>query len=170
MANTYTLISSNVLASVVSTVSFTSIPATYTDLLLRCSVRRNDSGTNITADLRFNSDSATNYSIIRLQGDGAAATSSLSSSNTSAPIRGIGTISTDTANTFGSCDFYIPNYLVSQNKPFSVYPVSENNATTAYITPLAGLWRNTAAITSLSLAGADFAIGSSFYLYGIKNS
>ncbi len=75
-----------------------------------------------------------------------------------------------TSNTFASADIYIPSYLATQNKPVSIDSATENNATEAYRAATAGLWRNTAAITSINLEGGDFVSGSSFYLYGIKNS
>ena len=69
-------------------------------------------------------------------------------------------------------ELYLPNYLVSANKPFSYISAQENNATTAYIYANASLWSNTAAVTSLTLTSAagNIDTGSSFYLYGLKSS
>jgi hypothetical protein len=73
-----------------------------------------------------------------------------------------------TANTFSNIEVYVPSYAVSQNKPFSVHTATEyNSADYAQNEVDAMLWSNTAAITSLTLSGLTFAIGSSFYLYGI---
>ena len=75
-----------------------------------------------------------------------------------------------TSNTFATAEIYIPSYRVSQHKQISMDSATENNATTAYRAVDAGLWRSTAAITSIELDGSNFVSGSSFYLYGIKNS
>lgn len=174
MANTYTLISSNVLTGSAASVTFSSIPSTYTDLVLRISARTDRAAQNNSyiAIKPFNSDTATNYSATRIYGDGATATAAR---ETSVDYGAIGYVpaSTATSSTFGNIEIYIPSYLIAQNKPFSSDAAHENNATTAYRASVAGLWRNTAAITGITidtLAQGNFIAGSSFYLYGIKNS
>ena len=168
MATTYTLISSNVLSSTAASVTFSSIPATYTDLVIRCSTR----GSTGTGAIRvtFNGDTATNYSDTTLIGNGSAASSSSDSSQNEGYAYNTNNFTTYTADTFSNSEFYIPNYLVSANKPSSTFGVQETNATAAGMAATALLWRNTAAITSVTLAISTFAIGSSFYLYGISNA
>jgi hypothetical protein len=171
MPVTYQLISSNVLGAAAASVTFSAIPATYTDLVLRWSARLDTTSSEV--DLRFNSDSATNYSSTRIVGNGATASSSNVSSANILRFFESANYSTDTANTFNSMEIYIPSYTASQNKPFSSFVGTETNATTAYLVAQANLWRNTAAITSIVLdpiSSANFVSGSSFYLYGIKNS
>jgi hypothetical protein len=73
MASTYTLISSQVLGSNTASITFSSIPGTYTDLTLRVSARSDDAGQMDYLVTRFNSDSATNYSNTSLYGSGGAA-------------------------------------------------------------------------------------------------
>jgi hypothetical protein len=170
MATTYTLISSNVLASSAASVTFSSIPGTYTDLVLRISTR--SSNTDAALSMTFNSDTSTNYSRTFLRADGSSAASGRSSNTDQ-----IGNLyisnSGNTANTFGSMEIYIPSYLASQNKPVSSIGIEETNSATANMATLAALWRNTAAITTINLfpiSPANFVSGSSFYLYGIKNS
>jgi hypothetical protein len=173
MANTYTLIQAQTLASSVASVTFSSIPATYTDLVLRLSARKDGGGD--TFKVQFNSDTATNYSNTTLTGNSSAASSTRNTSQVYVRAYGANE-STFTANTFGSSDVYIPSYLVSQNKPIGIFGVTENNSAAAdasFINASAGLWRNTAAITSIVItdpAAGNFVTGSSFYLYGIKNS
>ena len=174
MANTYTLISSQTLSASASSVSFNSIPATYTDLLLRCSTRSDYATVPLLGALRFNNDTGNNYSNRQIYWDNGS--NALSSSNTAnnfvysiaSPSSGV------TANTFSNNDIYIPNYASSNYKSFSNDGVAENNATTPiYMVMLAGLWSNTSAITSITAfpgGGANFISGSTFYLYGIKNS
>ena len=168
---TYTLISSNVLSSSAASVTFSSIPSTYTDLVLRCSTRDSADTPNTEIYIRLNGDTATNYSSTHLWGDGSTA-SSLRRSNTTGGYVVPNEPATYTTNTFANSEFYIPSYGVSQNKPISGFGAPETNATAA--SPLgvaATLWRNTAAITSITMYSANnFIVGSSFYLYGIKNS
>ena len=180
MANTYTLISSNVLASAAASVTFSSIPSTYTDLVLRISTRGNN-GTiwQNYPRIRINSTSAVS-TITYIAGDGATASSFDASAIVSTgfyPItNSAGNVMSDsagnTANTFDNIEIYIPSYTVAQNKPLSTVGVAEQNATTAYIVAGAGLERTTAAITSLTVINSvgNFVTNSSFYLYGIKNS
>lgn len=170
MATTYTLISSNVLSSSAASVTFSSIPSTYTDLVLRISARSSETATITSIEVEFNS-TASSYSITRLRGNGSAASSSRSSNQTQLTVGTIPAASA-TSNTFGSIEVYIPSYTASQNKALGSFNVGENNATAADIYTHAGLWSNTAAISSivLDLGGFNFVSGSSFYLYGIKNS
>lgn len=177
MPSTYTLISSNVLTSSAASVTFSAIPSTYTDLVLRASVR-SISGTATYSNiiLTYNGDTATNYSRVYLTGDGSTATSTLLSNQVRFLMNRASDGATATANSFSNWELYVPSYTLSQNKPFSVFSATETNATAADLNAGSGLWRNTSAITSITLAdGATsgstaFASGSSFYLYGIKNS
>lgn len=170
MANTYTLISSNVLTSSAASVTFSSIPSTYTDLVIKASTRL-DSGAIATAlYLTFNAVSA-NYSLTRIQGNGSAASSGRDSAQ--AVWFGYASNGTGTgANTFSNVEWYLPNYAGSNAKVASLIIAAEDNNTTAYTNAEALLNSSTAAITSLSLSSAssNFVSGSSFYLYGIKNS
>jgi hypothetical protein len=171
MPNTYILISSNVLSTTAASVTFSAIPSTYTDLVLRYSARNDDTTTIL--GVRFNGDTATNYSTTILRGNGSSA-SSLSYNTTRTQLFEQDGVepSTMTANTFVNAEIYIPSYLASQNKPSSNFTVTEDNSTTSFISAIANLWRNTAAITSINLYsnGGNLVAGSSFYLYGIKNS
>ena len=166
MPNTYTLIASNTVGSGgVSSFTFSSIPSTYTDLLMKCSIR--SSADNITAELSLNGVK-TNMTQRYLQGTGSAA-----QSGNSTAINVLENPSTATASTFASADIYIPNYTSSNYKSISIDTVTEKNATDAYSRLVAGLWSNTAAITSIGLncsASGNFVQYSTFYLYGIKNS
>lgn len=164
MANTYTLIASSTVGSGgAANIEFTSIPSTYTDLLLKISLRGSFAGVadNITLTIN-NSAIGTPKSVF---GNGASAVSNAD------PF--VYTASTATASTFGNGEIYIPNYTSSNNKSISADTVSENNATTAYTFLTAALWSNSAAITSIKLAPADGGTWNQYstaYLYGIKNS
>ncbi len=166
MPSTYTLISSNVLSSTAASVTFSAIPSTYTDLVLRWSVNTSSlqDGT-----IYFNGTlGTTNYSRTFLAGNGATASSGRASNREAIDMDYIGSA---TANTFASGEMYLPNYAGSVNKPLSTISALEANSTTAYLRANAGLARVTAAVTSLTIAAAGtFSSGSSFYLYGVKNS
>lgn len=172
MPNTYTLISSvTVGAGGASSIDFSSIPATYTDLKVVLSGRSTRAAVNCNCFLTFNGSSAAAYTDRYLQGDGAAATSGNDVSATSVFFGSLPGTSV-TASTFGNLEIYIPNYAGSNNKSYSADSVIENNATSALAYLIAGLWANTAAITSISLtaSGFNFVQYSNAYLYGIKNS
>ena len=174
MANTYTLISSNVLSSSAASVTFSSIPATYTDLLIRLSTRTDRSSTFDSTGITINSDTGTNYSYTYLKGNGTSASSYFAANDTVLSVQNTDA-STATANTFGSAEIYIPNYLSTTSKPISSISMREDNSNSAfpYNSAQAYLYRNTSAITSLlfaPLTGPNYVSGSSFYLYGIKNS
>jgi hypothetical protein len=168
MANTYTLISSYAATGTIASIEFTSIPATYTDLLVKLSIR----GTANIGAAGFNVEyngNASSYTMLRLMGDGSAAeTAGGIATGQIAVIQG----GNATANTFGNYELYIPNYTSANNKSFSVDFVNETNATTEYMGLYAGLWANSAAITSIKFTPSTGSIVqySTAYLYGIKNS
>jgi len=170
MATTYQFISSVTVGSGgASSMDFTSIPQTYTDLLLFVTARNTGNGSGLY--LRFNGGNS-NYSTKELEGNGASAYSSNNTAGTSYGFCGSISNSSTTASTFANNFIYIPNYAGSNNKSFSADGVGENNATTVYADLIAGLWSNTAAITQVTLYPSlnSFAQYSTAYLYGIKNS
>jgi hypothetical protein len=171
---TYTLISSNVLASSAASVTFSAIPATYTDLCIRISART-DQAAVISGGVAVKFNSTTSgYSKTSFQTtNSTSVTSSQSSSQSSLvmlyTITGAGAVS----STFGSAEMYIPSYAASQNKPSSFYGTGEDNTAVARSAAYANLWQDTTAISSINLAdsaGGNFVSGSSFYLYGISNA
>lgn len=174
MALTYQLIASNTLTSSAASVTFSSIPSTYTDLVLRMSARDTYSGTP-DAILYLQINSSTNsYSDTVLFGTGASAGSYRNTAPGNSGTENYGvTGATATANTFGNLEIYIPNYAGSTQKVFSSFGVPETNATTFNfgMATVASLSSVTAAITQLVIKPSiNFVTGSSFWLYGIKNS
>jgi hypothetical protein len=161
---TMTLISTVTVGSGGSTsINFTSIPQTFTDLLVVHSIRKdNTSGSFI--GLTLNASSA-NFTYRFLRGDGSA-TASFSGT---VGLAGVNSLSDSTANTFASGSCYLPNYAGATNKSFSVDSVGENNSASALQTIWTGLWSNTAAITSLSLVttAGNMVQNSTASLYGI---
>jgi hypothetical protein len=166
MATTFTKIASVSVGLLgAANIEFTSIPSTYTDLVLKYSGR--SSANLYYGQLYFNSNTSS-YSRMQLGGDG----SSTFSGSYANEYTLIVDPSTSTASTFSSTEVYIPNYAGSANKSFSVDGVTENNATAAYAVMYAALWSNTAAITSIKLDpdSGDFAQYSTATLYGVSKS
>jgi hypothetical protein len=170
MPSTYTLIASNILSSSAASVTFSAIPSTFTDLVVRFSCRVDRAVSDSTVQIYTNVSTSV-YSGIRLRGTGSVANSSTQSGVASWQNNSINA-STSTANTFSSGELYIPNYLASANKPVSYSQVMEDNSTSALIFAIASLLSSATAISSITFDGLGFNLsaGSSFYLYGIKNS
>jgi hypothetical protein len=174
MANTYVQIGSTVTVGSggAASIDFTSIPATYTDLVVKMSGRTTYSGGGTAySTFTFNGNTA-NYSTKNLQGNGATVVSTNNSGGTGLMYFGNIPGTTYTANTFASYEIYIPNYASANNKSVSIDSVTENNATTSYANLVAGLWANSAAITSISfkpeVGTGDWSQYSTATLYGIK--
>jgi hypothetical protein len=168
MAANYVLLEKiTVGAAGAATVTFSGIPQTgYTDLVVRLSPRTDYAAPQDNCSISFNGSTA-NFSQRFLSGDG---TSASSFSRTDELNMFIATSATGTANTFSNIEFYIPNYTSANYKSFSIDDVEETNSSAAYAQLHAGLWSNTAAITSISFApqnSAKFVQYSTFYLYGV---
>ena len=166
MAYTYSKLASYTVGSGgISEVNFLAIPQNYTDLVLKFSGR--NSTTSTQGLITFNG-STSSYTGKRLYADGATATSDAGNTTNFNPSSIV--FSTYTANTFGNAEIYIPNYTGNNYKSVSIDAVTENNATTAFYGIFAGLWSNTAPITSITFIanGGNMTQYSTFTLYGIK--
>lgn len=171
MATTFKAISTVTVGSGGSAfMSFTSIPATYTDLMLKVSIR------NVYPDV---------YDQIRMNVNGVSATDASFNQRVlrdfqgtvacyDNPLNHIGyaPAGTATANVFSSGDVYILNYAGSTYKTIFSDTVQENNASTVILMLAATTWSNTAAITSLDIftPSGNCAEFSTATLYGIKSS
>lgn len=165
MANTFVKIQTVTVGSGGSaTITFSSIPQTYTDLKIVVSARSTHADTDDHIFVKPN-NSASNMTQRWLRGNGSAA-----SSGTNA-IFAI-PAANSTASVFGSTEFYFPNYTSANNKSFSGESIQEDNQTTAYLYLNAFLWSDTSAITSLvlDLVNGNFVQYSTATLYGIKSS
>jgi hypothetical protein len=155
---TYTLISSQTLGSAAASVTFSSIPSTYTDLML---VIAANAGGSTSAAMRFNADSGTNYSDTILEGSGTVVSSYIETGTTSIWAGSFYNTTTPT--------LAIHNIMDYSNATTYKTCVSRINYAAGYVAAEVGLWRNTTAITSVTLAtGANFSTGSTFKLYGIE--
>lgn len=165
MPTTYDNIATTTVASTpTTTVTFSSIPATYTDLIL-VGVYKRTAGGATTPRITFNS-SATGYSETLLYGDGASAvnTNTTSATYLTGGTAADGSWATMTMNIF--------SYAGSTNKT-SLYEASTDANGSGRASRMVGLWGNTAAITSvaiLSSSAAGWDIGTTWTLYGVKNA
>ena len=169
MATTYTLISSVTVGSGgAADIEFTSIPATYTDLVVMLSGRSDTtrSGDGSYADIQFNGSTSNLSSTFIYNYNGTP----YSGSDTY--ILAWSNPSDYTSDTFSNITWYIPNYTSSNNKSISVDSVTENNSTDILSVLTAGLWSSSSAITSVKIKPklANFVQYSTAYLYGISNA
>jgi hypothetical protein len=150
-----------------ASVGFTSIPGTYTDLLLVSSLRSVNGANDLAMTLAFNG-STSNFTSAYLYGNVPGGTGVSGLNNYfHGNVNGAGS----TASIFTSTSLYIPNYAGSNNKPYSVDNTMENNSTSDYPFLVSGLWSVTSAITSITITNAsNFAQYSSASLYGISKS
>lgn len=171
MANTYKLISSvTVGAGGASSMAFSSIPNTYTDLCLVVSARSSNGNSDLT--LQINSVSA-NYSFRQVYGTGSSTASDSLSGQSTLNRAGRSNGSSTISNIFSSNQIYIPNYAGSTAKSVSIEGLYEDNATANRIALIAGLSTDTATVSTLTLAidgGGNFVQYSTAYLYGILKS
>jgi hypothetical protein len=161
------LIESKTIGTAQAAIEFTSIPSTFTDLVVLLS--STSSGQNDSLIVRFNNDTENNYSWRRLFGSGSGGGSSDSASSTNA-LLGPQISTTISTTTFGNISIYIPNYSGSTSKSASFDGVTEANAATAIQGLLAGLYTPTTEITAITLRtffGNNFSIGTTASLYGI---
>ena len=154
-----------------STVTFSSIPSTYTHLQIRFISRNNRSGQSVDAlNIKANGDSSAIYANHRLQADTSSANASGGSSLGSA-IFSQTPASTATANIFGVGIIDILDYSnTNKNKTFKTLSGFDANGS-GYAGLYSGLWASTAAINSLTISsndGSGVLQYTSFALYGIK--
>ena len=165
MPSTYTPIATSTLGTVTNSVTFSSIAGTYTDLVLVFNGGVTSGTVNFT--MRYNSDSATNYSNTDLTGDGSAATSHGTSNTSNILCNYYGYLTPD-QNT--NILINITNY--SNSTTYKTNLTRSNNAGNGTAATV-GLWRSTAAITSIQCiasGGINFSVGSTFTLYGVKSA
>ena len=166
--STYTPIAT--VSTTASSYTFSSIPSTYTDLILIGSLRSNkNSASTDTLFLTFNGDTTSGlYSSTRLFGNGSAASSSRQTDQNQIAVPEI-VADTTAANVFAPTIIQVMNY-----KNSTTFKTALNRTNTAgdLVGAIVGLWRNTNAITSLTVAPASgsFMSGSTLTLYGIASA
>jgi hypothetical protein len=168
MPANYVLLAEQTVSATVNSVTFTNIPQTgYTDLKIVASVRSDVGNLGDFIYFYLNSPGTGAYTqqFIRSDGSTPSAGTVATSYYPLQFVNGSGS----TSNTFSNTEMYIPNYTGSGLKSFSVETVVENNGSGAWADIQAGLWNQTAAVTSITLnsGSGSYLRNSTFYLYGI---
>ena len=169
---TFEFITSTTLSTTAASVTFSSIPATYDDLVLLFSARGSGAAATSSVGVRFN-DSLTTHGYVRLftgtfTNNGSTRVSSANFSSTS-----ILTSGGATSDVFSNGEIYIPNYNDVAYKIASTSMQAEKISNEGFPLVAAISKSTSAALTSLILlesgSSSDFASGSTFYLYGVRN-
>ena len=160
MASTYEVISTTTISNgTTSSITFSSIPSTYTHLVL---VTTGYIGTQGYALLRVNSDSGTNYSRTFMNGTGSAAQSGRNNNDTSTYLTlSNSTIGTSVVNIFQYANTSVYKTILSRDNDPSANTIAQ-----------VSLWRSTSAINAISLTIGSYyySIGTTATLYGIKSA
>jgi hypothetical protein len=175
MTATYEKIATNTLGSATATVTFSSISASYTDLVLVCSIQNTLTG---DLDTRYNLrvgngsiDTGSNYSNTFIIGTGVTAASSRNTGR--AQIDGIINTPTANSNEFALVKFDFLNYSNTTTYKTILYRDGKTQNTQEKGAGAGtGIWRSTSAINTLSIftsgpSAGTFSVGSTFTIYGI---
>jgi uncharacterized membrane protein len=161
--NTYEAIATNTLGSAAASVTFSSIPATYTDLVVVVNASLTTGSANM--NLNFNNDTSALYSATWVGGNGTSALSSRNTGNTLMVTTYYGTLQT----TIGTFVLNVMNYAnTTTNKTLLARMNNTIDGTSATV----GLYRSTSAINRIDLitGSSTFTAGSTFTIYGIKSA
>jgi S-adenosylmethionine:tRNA-ribosyltransferase-isomerase (queuine synthetase) len=159
MTATYEKIATATASGSTTSITFSSIAGTYTDIVLISNAKATVAGANLA--FRLNSDSATNYSATLLKGNGSTASSFKYTNGAD------GRIGEYNDNQFGT---YITNFQNYSNTTTYKTVLSRSNVANDHTSAWVSLWRSSSAVNSISVVSAsgNIASGSTFTLYGIK--
>jgi hypothetical protein len=161
--NTYTPIATITLTSSDSEIVFSSIPATYRDLIVVCNFQ--NSGLASASRLRLNGDTGSNYSSVWMVGNGSVTGSSSESAQTSARLFGA---SAGPSNTFSNVGIVQIMDYSATDKHKTV--LDRFNSANTDVQASAIRWANNTAVTSVTIfdvLGQTYSAGSTFSLYGV---
>lgn len=161
--STYTPIATYTAPSNQADYTFTSIPSTYTDLVL---VVAGQVSSNVSLALRINGDTATNYSTTELYGDGTNKGSTRATSDSQITVASI-VAQINTGNQWVSTLHFMNYANTTTNKTV----LMRTSAPATIVNAAVGLYRSTSAISSIKFMGyantSGFTTGTTFTLYGI---
>ena len=165
LPSTMTPIATQTLTAAAASVTFSSIPQGYTDIVMVGSLQGSRATYGADLHTRYNGDSGSNYSYTYMTGNGSAASSNRYANQTE--INNGGTIGANGTSEFSVNTIRIMNYSNTTTYKTSI---STNAHASQQVQTFVGLWRNTAAITSITFTGNgyNYNAGSTFTLYGIK--
>ncbi|CAB4148208.1 hypothetical protein UFOVP696_15 [uncultured Caudovirales phage] len=160
LPSTMVPIASITLNATTTTITFSNIPQTYTDLMVVVTGTHTGSGVAGLRISAINGDGGSNYSDTLLQGGGGGGGSAVSARNSDTSMN-IGLIgSSQSGSTF--------NFMNYSNSTTFKTILSRGNDASALVRAAIGMWRNTAAIRSFSVSGVTFSVGTTATIYGIK--
>jgi hypothetical protein len=160
---TYTALATVTLASATSSVTFSSIPATYRDLIL---VVNGQFTTATGLGIRLNGDTGANYPLIVLDNDGGTPRSATDSSATSF----YGSWSGTTSGTRYNNELQLMDYSATNKHKTALWRNGyTDNSGISRVSAFAGRWANTAAVTSINIFATNMNTGFTFSLYGIAS-
>jgi hypothetical protein len=158
--NTYEAIATQTVGSGITTVTFSSIPSTYTDLVIVVNASLTAPDSNL--DYRFNGDTGANYGYTSVSGNGSSASTTRFGGATKGRLDNFGYMDT----TMSTHIIQVMNYA---NTTTYKTTISRANNTANGVSASVNTWTSTAAVNSISLiSGVTFVSGSTFSLYGIK--
>lgn len=171
MPTTYTPLATTTVGSATSTVTFSGISGAYTDLVLVVSGRSTVAGQSSDGlAVRVNSDTGANYSVTALRGNGSATASSQNTNDTYYRLATYAMTGASSASgAFSTTTIHFMNYAnTTTNKTI----LARQNVASDGVASTVGLWRSTAAITSISCVGysGNIDAGSTFSLYGVASA
>ena len=169
----YESIATTTLGGTTATITFSSIPATYTHLQIRIMSRSTRSATGDYIAMQFNADTGSNYAYHGLDGNGSSASAFGLATQTFMDVERAAA-ATATASVFGVSVVDILDYAnTNKYKTMRSLGGFDNNGDGS-ITLTSGLWQNSNAVTSITLKAqggtSSFVQYSSFALYGIKGA
>lgn len=167
MASTYDAIATTTLGTATASITFSSIAASWTDLRLVISAVSDAGGAGSGLRIQYNNDTATNYNFTEIYGTGAANATAFAASNDYPGLTNAASLST-TIPMLATVDIF--SYTGSLYKTNLSTVSNDLNSTSGRIEYMVGMWRSTAAITSIKIysANPNLGIGTIATLYGIK--
>lgn len=166
--STYDLIEEKVLGTATASVTFSSIPNTYKDLVLELALVRTDrSGTDDWVMLRINGDTGSNYSKTYLFGTGSSVGSGRDTNQSNVVFTENMPTANTTAGVFGTAS---SNFMSYANTNVNKTMITRSSASSSVVAASVTLWRSTSAINTLLLYpqyGPNFVSGCVFRLWGI---
>jgi len=164
MTDTYRPLATFTLGSSANSVTFSSIPATYRDLVLVFNGKSTVGAGNDVLGIQINGDTGSNYTVVRMNGNG----SSTDSATLSGATGGQALIGNN-SSTLPNVIYQFMDYSATdKHKTF----LGRGNDSATNVSATASRWANTAALTSIRVfanSGSNYSVGSTFNLYGIAS-
>ena len=170
--SSYESIASTTLGSDSNTITFSSIPSTYTHLQVRILAKDTAGAVGYHLEWRFNSDGGANYPSHALQGDGSSATAAGYTGLTYGTAVNIVATASHNASVYSGIIMDIHDYAsTTKNKTVRVFGGYDNNGS-GVVGLDSSVWLSTSAITSIVFTsdGPNYKSGTQFALYGIKGA